>query len=94
MITAVITDWIKSSIHHVATPATNRLNTFKTGHESYASSTSICFRLGSKYIAKYLNTNTINFPITNTIVNTLVRTVFKYKYKYFPVYLNTLISLI
>ena len=37
-------------------------------------------RLGSKYIV----TNTINIPKTNTIANTLVRTVFKYKYKYFP----------
>ena len=45
-------------------------------------------------MTQYLNTNTntINFPNTNTIANTLVRTVFKYKYKYFPQYLNTLIQ--
>ena len=39
-------------------------------------------RLGSKCIAKYLNTNAISFP--NTIANTLVRAIFKYNYKYFP----------
>ena len=35
------------------------------------------------------NTNTTNFPNTNTFANTLIRTVFKYKYKYFSQYLNT-----
>ena len=64
-----------------------------TSHSSSVMVSYVAFtdsRLGSKYIAQYLNTNTntINFPNTNTIANTLVRTVFKYKY--FPQYLNTI----